>query len=102
MTHDDVRGWIDAYGAAIGDLFAEDATYPYYPYDEGRGAVVHVPSGGPHGTPVRTPGLVTRPGANAVTVRRVLVRRPGPIDVRVPRPKVSRDHDHDHDTSRFL
>jgi hypothetical protein len=27
LTHDDVRGWIDAYGAAIGDLFAEDATY---------------------------------------------------------------------------
>ena len=55
MTHDDVRGWIDAYVEAIGDLFAEDATYAYYPYDEGRGAVVQVPSGGSHGTPARGP-----------------------------------------------
>ena len=43
MTHDDVQGWLDAYvdawrthdPAAIGALFAQDATYAYHPYDEG-------------------------------------------------------------------
>jgi ketosteroid isomerase-like protein len=43
LTHDAVQRWLDAYvdawrsydPAAIGDLFAEDATYAYHPYDEG-------------------------------------------------------------------
>jgi hypothetical protein len=54
VSHDEVRAWIDAYVKAwrtydpevIGDLFSEDATYAYHPYDEGdeilrgRGAIV--------------------------------------------------------------
>ncbi len=52
MTHDDVQGWLDRYveawhsydPAAIGDLFAEDATYRYHAYDPepvaGRDAIV--------------------------------------------------------------
>ena len=43
MNHDDLQVWLDAYvgawrtydPAAIGALFAEDATYAYHPYDEG-------------------------------------------------------------------
>ena len=43
MTHDAVQRWIDAYvnawrpygPAAIGALFAEDATYAYHPYSSG-------------------------------------------------------------------
>jgi hypothetical protein len=43
VTHDALQGWLDAYvdawrtydPAAIGALFAEDATYAYHPYDEG-------------------------------------------------------------------
>lgn len=42
MTHDDVQGWLDRYiaawrsydAAAIGDLFSEDATYRYHPWDD--------------------------------------------------------------------
>ena len=40
MTPERVQAWLDAYVAAwrsydgIGDLFAEDATYRYHPYDE--------------------------------------------------------------------
>ena len=52
MTHDDVQLWLDRYvaawttydPAAIGDLFAEDATYRYHPWDDepvtGREAIV--------------------------------------------------------------
>ena len=52
MTHDDVQTWLDRYvdawrtydPAAIGDLFAEDATYRYHAYDpepvSGRAAIV--------------------------------------------------------------
>ena len=51
MTHDDVQGWLDRYIAAwrsydpqaIGDLFSEDATYRYHPWDdpiEGRAEIV--------------------------------------------------------------
>lgn len=51
MTRDDVQAWLDRYvaawetydPAAIGDLFAEDATYRYHPADEpivGRDAIV--------------------------------------------------------------
>ena len=52
MTHDDVQLWLDRYvaawttydPAAIGDLFAEGATYRYHPWDddpvEGREAIV--------------------------------------------------------------
>jgi len=52
MTHDDVQSWLDRYVAAwrsydpgqIGDLFGEDATYRYHPYDDepvsGRDAIV--------------------------------------------------------------
>lgn len=51
MTHEDVDRWLDRYvaawksgdRAAIGDLFAENATYRYHPYDEpvaGREAIV--------------------------------------------------------------
>jgi ketosteroid isomerase-like protein len=47
LTHDAVQRWIDAYvdawrtydPAAIGALFAEDATYAYHPYDEGEEVV---------------------------------------------------------------
>jgi hypothetical protein len=47
LTHDAVQRWIDAYvdawrtydPAAIGTLFAEDATYAYHPYDEGEEVV---------------------------------------------------------------
>ncbi|HEX6709524.1 MAG TPA: hypothetical protein VF068_04270 [Rubrobacter sp.] len=47
LTHDAVQRWIDAYvdawhtydPAAIGALFAEDATYAYHPYDEGEQVV---------------------------------------------------------------
>jgi hypothetical protein len=43
LNHDAVRRWIDAYveawrtydPEAIGNLFDEDATYAYHPYDEG-------------------------------------------------------------------
>lgn len=43
MTHEEVQTWIDAYvdawrtydPDAIGDLFAEEATYSYHPWDEG-------------------------------------------------------------------
>jgi hypothetical protein len=51
VTRDQVQQWLDAYvaawrsydAAAIGDLFAADATYAYHPYDEperGRDAIV--------------------------------------------------------------
>jgi len=52
MTHDDVKHWLERYvaawttydPAAIGDLFSEDATYRYHPYDDdplvGRDAIV--------------------------------------------------------------
>jgi ketosteroid isomerase-like protein len=52
MTHGDLQGWLDAYveawrtydPAAIADLFTEDATYAYHPWDEdvvrGRDAIV--------------------------------------------------------------
>ena len=52
MTHDDVQLWLDRYvaawttydPAAIGDLFAEDSTYRYHPWDDepvtGREAIV--------------------------------------------------------------
>jgi ketosteroid isomerase-like protein len=51
MTRERVQAWLDAYieawrtydRAAIGDLFTEDATYAYHPYDEplqGREAIV--------------------------------------------------------------
>lgn len=51
MTRDQVQAWLDRYVAAwrsnaeadIRDLFAEDATYAYHPYDEpavGRDAIV--------------------------------------------------------------
>ena len=52
MTHDDVQLWLDRYvaawttydPAAIGDLFAENATYRYHPWDDepvtGREAIV--------------------------------------------------------------
>jgi hypothetical protein len=51
MTHQDVQGWLDRYvaawrsydPAAIGDLFSDDATYRYHPWDEplrGRQAIV--------------------------------------------------------------
>ena len=51
MTHEQVQAWLDAYvaawrsndGAAIGELFAEDAEYRYHPYDDperGRDAIV--------------------------------------------------------------
>jgi hypothetical protein len=51
VTRDQVQEWLDAYvaawrsydGAAIGDLFAAEATYAYHPYDEperGREAIV--------------------------------------------------------------
>ena len=47
MTHEDVRTWLDAYvdawrsydPAAIADLFTEDATYAYHPWDEGEAVV---------------------------------------------------------------
>jgi ketosteroid isomerase-like protein len=47
LTHDAVQRWLDAYldawrtydPAAIGALFAEDATYAYLPYDEGEEVV---------------------------------------------------------------
>lgn len=51
MTSEQVQTWLDAYvaawrsydRAAIGDLFSEDASYAYYPYEEplrGREAIV--------------------------------------------------------------
>jgi len=52
MTRDDVQTWLDRYvgawrsydPAAIGELFAADATYKYHPYDDeaivGREAIV--------------------------------------------------------------
>jgi hypothetical protein len=51
LTRDRVQAWLDAYveawrtydADAIGDLFAEAATYAYHPYDEplrGRSAIV--------------------------------------------------------------
>lgn len=51
ITRDDVQQWLDAYveawrtydTTAIGELFTEDATYAYHPYDEplrGRDAIV--------------------------------------------------------------
>jgi hypothetical protein len=51
VTRDDVQSWLDRYVAAwrsydrdaIGDLFAEDATYRYHPWDgplTGRDAIV--------------------------------------------------------------
>ena len=47
LTHDALQRWLDAYvdawrtydPAAIGALFAEDATYAYHPYDEGEEVV---------------------------------------------------------------
>jgi hypothetical protein len=48
MTREQAQAWLDAYVAAwrsydgIGELFAEDATYRYHPYDEpvrGREAI---------------------------------------------------------------
>jgi hypothetical protein len=51
MTRSDVQRWLDRYveawrsydAAAIGELFADDASYAYHPYDEplrGRSAIV--------------------------------------------------------------
>jgi SnoaL-like domain len=52
MSHDDVQRWLDAYVEAwrsyhrdgIGELFTEDATYAYHPYDakpiRGRDAII--------------------------------------------------------------
>ena len=52
MTRDEVQAWLDRYVAAwrsydagaIGELFADDATYAYHPYDDppmrGRAAIV--------------------------------------------------------------
>jgi hypothetical protein len=51
VTRGDVQGWLDRYVAAwqsydrgaIGELFSEDASYRYHPYDEpvvGREAIV--------------------------------------------------------------
>jgi ketosteroid isomerase-like protein len=52
MTRDEVQGWLDRYveawrsydADAIGELFADDATYAYHPYDaqplRGRAAIV--------------------------------------------------------------
>ena len=51
MTHDDVQHWLERYVAAwttydpdaIGELFSEDASYRYHPWDEpvvGRAAIV--------------------------------------------------------------
>lgn len=51
MTRDEVQGWLDRYveawrsydAEAIGELFSEDATYAYHPYDDplkGRPAIV--------------------------------------------------------------
>ncbi len=51
MTHADVQHWLDRYvaawmtydAAAIGDLFSEEASYRYHPWDEpviGRDAIV--------------------------------------------------------------
>ena len=51
MTHDDVQGWLDRYieawrsydPNAIGDLFSEDVSYRYQPYEDpviGRQALV--------------------------------------------------------------
>jgi hypothetical protein len=51
MTQDDVQAWLDRYvdawrsydPEAIGDLFSEDASYAYHPYDEperGRATIV--------------------------------------------------------------
>jgi ketosteroid isomerase-like protein len=52
LTRDRIQAWLDAYveawrtydPAAIGDLFTEDATYVYHPYDpeplRGRDAIV--------------------------------------------------------------
>ena len=51
MTHDEVQRWLDRYveawrtsdPALIGDLFSDDATYAYHPYDPpvvGRPAIV--------------------------------------------------------------
>ena len=51
MTRDAVQTWLDRYvgawrsydPAAIGELFSEDASYAYHPYDEplrGRAAIV--------------------------------------------------------------
>jgi hypothetical protein len=52
MTHDEVQNWLDRYvdawrsydADAIGELFADDATYAYHPYDaeplRGRAAIV--------------------------------------------------------------
>jgi hypothetical protein len=51
VSREQVQGWLDRYieawrtydEGAIGDLFAEDATYAYHPYDEperGREAIV--------------------------------------------------------------
>jgi ketosteroid isomerase-like protein len=51
MSHDDVQQWLDRYvaawrsydPAAIADLFAEEATYRYHPWDDpitGREAIV--------------------------------------------------------------
>ncbi len=60
VTHEGVQGWLDRYvdawrtydPQAIGDLFAENATYRYHPYDPeavtGREAIVQAwtePSG---------------------------------------------------------
>ena len=47
MEHADVQRWLDAYvdawrsydASGIGDLFAEDATYRWHPWDEGDRAV---------------------------------------------------------------
>jgi ketosteroid isomerase-like protein len=48
MTREDVQRWLDRYieawksfdRATIADLFSQDATYRYHPYDDG-GAVIH-------------------------------------------------------------
>jgi hypothetical protein len=62
LTHDAVKSWIDAYvnawrtydPAAIGDLFAEDATYAYHPYDEGEEVVRAARPSSPTGWRSRT------------------------------------------------
>jgi ketosteroid isomerase-like protein len=49
MEHADVQRWLDAYvdawrsydASAVGDLFAEDATYRWHPWDDESGDTVH-------------------------------------------------------------
>jgi ketosteroid isomerase-like protein len=49
MEHADVQRWLDAYvdawrsynASAVGDLFAEDATYRWHPWDDESSDTVH-------------------------------------------------------------